>query len=113
MLPLRLTVSECVSRQKAPAARVRCLLRAVAGRLLEAAIVRGVFPELSAIVTVLFLDESLEGSWLNRNENIHTPGALQAPQLTSTVLRENTRQMGEQIQEHESEQGSEQDFLHK
>uniref|UniRef100_A0A669PTZ2 Cohesin subunit SA n=1 Tax=Phasianus colchicus TaxID=9054 RepID=A0A669PTZ2_PHACC len=43
----------------------------------------------------------LEGSWLNRNENIHTPGALQAPQLTSTVLRENTRQMGEQIQEHE------------
>ncbi|XP_054062602.1 cohesin subunit SA-1 isoform X2 [Rissa tridactyla] len=57
-------------------------------------------------------DESLEGSWLNRNENIHTPGTLQAPQLTSTVLRENTRQMGEQIQEHESEQGSEQDFLH-
>uniref|UniRef100_A0A8C2U5C8 Cohesin subunit SA n=1 Tax=Coturnix japonica TaxID=93934 RepID=A0A8C2U5C8_COTJA len=57
-------------------------------------------------------DESLEGSWLNRNENIHTPGALQPPQLTSTVLRENTRQMGEQIQEHESEQGSEQDFLH-
>uniref|UniRef100_A0A8C7A8W8 STAG1 cohesin complex component n=1 Tax=Nothoprocta perdicaria TaxID=30464 RepID=A0A8C7A8W8_NOTPE len=57
-------------------------------------------------------DESLEGSWLNRTENIHTPGTLQAPQLTSTVLRENTRQMGEQIQEHESEQGSEQDFLH-
>ncbi|KAL2301046.1 hypothetical protein Nmel_011603 [Mimus melanotis] len=57
-------------------------------------------------------DESLEGSWLNRNENIHTPGTLQTPQLTSTVLRENTRQMGEQIQEHESEQGSEQDFLH-
>uniref|UniRef100_A0A8C3D090 Cohesin subunit SA n=1 Tax=Cairina moschata TaxID=8855 RepID=A0A8C3D090_CAIMO len=39
--------------------------------------------------------ESLEGSWLNRNENIHTPGTLQAPQLTSTVLRENTRQMGD------------------
>uniref|UniRef100_A0A8C8A968 Cohesin subunit SA n=1 Tax=Otus sunia TaxID=257818 RepID=A0A8C8A968_9STRI len=58
-------------------------------------------------------DESLEGSWLNRNESIHTPGTLQAPQLTSTVLRENTRQIGEQIQEHESEQGSEQDFLHK
>uniref|UniRef100_A0A8C5TL73 Cohesin subunit SA n=1 Tax=Malurus cyaneus samueli TaxID=2593467 RepID=A0A8C5TL73_9PASS len=57
-------------------------------------------------------DESLEGSWLNRSENIHTPGTLQPPQLTSTVLRENTRQMGEQIQEHESEQGSEQDFLH-
>uniref|UniRef100_A0A8C5TJZ4 Cohesin subunit SA n=1 Tax=Malurus cyaneus samueli TaxID=2593467 RepID=A0A8C5TJZ4_9PASS len=47
----------------------------------------------------------LEGSWLNRSENIHTPGTLQPPQLTSTVLRENTRQMGEQIQEHESEQG--------
>ncbi|XP_059586725.1 cohesin subunit SA-1 isoform X2 [Alligator mississippiensis] len=57
-------------------------------------------------------DENLEGSWLNRNDNIQTPGALQAPQLTSTVLRENTRQIGEQIQEHESEQGSEQDFLH-
>uniref|UniRef100_A0A8C4YDJ5 Cohesin subunit SA n=1 Tax=Gopherus evgoodei TaxID=1825980 RepID=A0A8C4YDJ5_9SAUR len=58
-------------------------------------------------------DESLEGSWLNRNDTIQTPGALQTPQLTSTVLRENTRQMGEQIQEHESEHGSEQDFLHK
>uniref|UniRef100_A0A8C8ABR2 Cohesin subunit SA n=1 Tax=Otus sunia TaxID=257818 RepID=A0A8C8ABR2_9STRI len=43
----------------------------------------------------------LEGSWLNRNESIHTPGTLQAPQLTSTVLRENTRQIGEQIQEHD------------
>lgn len=70
-------------------------------------------PALAVTVNVLFLDESLEGSWLNRNETIHTPGTLQAPQLTSTVLRENTRQMGEQIQEHESEQGSEQDFLHK
>uniref|UniRef100_A0A8C3S4F4 Cohesin subunit SA n=1 Tax=Chelydra serpentina TaxID=8475 RepID=A0A8C3S4F4_CHESE len=58
-------------------------------------------------------DETLEGSWLNRNDTIQTPGALQTPQLTSTVLRENTRQMGEQIQEHESEHGSEQDFLHK
>uniref|UniRef100_A0A8C3XM81 Cohesin subunit SA n=1 Tax=Chelydra serpentina TaxID=8475 RepID=A0A8C3XM81_CHESE len=56
---------------------------------------------------------TLEGSWLNRNDTIQTPGALQTPQLTSTVLRENTRQMGEQIQEHESEHGSEQDFLHK
>lgn len=69
--------------------------------------------EVSGDFNVLSLDESLEGSWLNRNENIHTPGTLQTPQLTSTVLRENTRQMGEQIQEHESEQGSEQDFLHK
>nr|XP_056706546.1 cohesin subunit SA-1 isoform X2 [Euleptes europaea] len=57
-------------------------------------------------------DENLEGSWLNRNDSIQTPGALQTPQLTSTVLRENTRQIGEQIQEHESEPGAEQDFLH-
>ncbi|XP_062832530.1 cohesin subunit SA-1 isoform X2 [Anolis carolinensis] len=57
-------------------------------------------------------DENLEGSWLNRNDSIQTPSALQTPQLTSTVLRENTRQIGEQIQEHESEPGSEQDFLH-
>ncbi|KAM3834835.1 cohesin subunit SA-1 isoform 2-T3 [Vipera latastei] len=56
-------------------------------------------------------DENLEGSWLNRNDNIQTPSALQTPQLTSTVLRENTRQIGEQIPEHESEPGSEQDFL--
>uniref|UniRef100_A0A8C5SWQ2 Cohesin subunit SA n=1 Tax=Laticauda laticaudata TaxID=8630 RepID=A0A8C5SWQ2_LATLA len=45
-------------------------------------------------------------SWLNRNDSIQTPGALQTPQLTSTVLRENTRQIGEQIPEHESEPGS-------
>nr|XP_020643006.1 cohesin subunit SA-1 isoform X1 [Pogona vitticeps] len=57
-------------------------------------------------------DENLEGSWLNRNDSIQTPGPLQTPQLTSTVLRENTRQIGEQIQEHEAEPGSEQDFLH-
>uniref|UniRef100_A0A8C5SV26 Cohesin subunit SA n=1 Tax=Laticauda laticaudata TaxID=8630 RepID=A0A8C5SV26_LATLA len=57
--------------------------------------------------------ENLEGSWLNRNDSIQTPGALQTPQLTSTVLRENTRQIGEQIPEHESEPGSEQDFLNK
>ncbi|XP_039212303.1 cohesin subunit SA-1 isoform X3 [Crotalus tigris] len=56
-------------------------------------------------------DENLEGSWLNRNDSIQTPGALQTPQLTSTVLRENTRQIGEQIPEHEPEPGSEQDFL--
>uniref|UniRef100_A0A8C8ADI4 Cohesin subunit SA n=1 Tax=Otus sunia TaxID=257818 RepID=A0A8C8ADI4_9STRI len=46
-------------------------------------------------------DSSNTSSWLNRNESIHTPGTLQAPQLTSTVLRENTRQIGEQIQEHD------------
>lgn len=44
---------------------------------------------------------------------IQTPGALPTPQLTSTVLRENSRPMGEQIQEPESEHGSEPDFLHK
>uniref|UniRef100_A0A670J8R5 Cohesin subunit SA n=1 Tax=Podarcis muralis TaxID=64176 RepID=A0A670J8R5_PODMU len=59
------------------------------------------------------VSSNIEGSWLNRNDSIQTPGALQTPQLTSTVLRENTRPIGEQIQEHESEPGSEQDFLHK
>ncbi|KAH0516353.1 Cohesin subunit SA-1 [Microtus ochrogaster] len=43
---------------------------------------------------------------------IQTPGALPTPQLTSTVLRENSRPMGEQIQEPETEHGSEPDFLH-
>ncbi|XP_072469678.1 cohesin subunit SA-1 isoform X2 [Notamacropus eugenii] len=58
-------------------------------------------------------EESLDGTWLNRNDTtIQTPGAMPAPQLTSTVLRENNRQIGEQIQEHESEHGSEPDFLH-
>ncbi|XP_031815644.1 cohesin subunit SA-1 isoform X2 [Sminthopsis crassicaudata] len=58
-------------------------------------------------------EESLDGTWLNRNDTtIQTPGALPTPQLTSTVLRENNRQIGEQIQEHESEHGSEPDFLH-
>ncbi|XP_068920018.1 cohesin subunit SA-1 isoform X2 [Petaurus breviceps papuanus] len=58
-------------------------------------------------------EESLDGTWLNRNDTtIQTPGALPTPQLTSTVLRENNRPIGEQIQEHESEHGSEPDFLH-
>lgn len=61
-----------------------------------------------------FTDESLDNTWLNRTDTmIQTPGPLPAPQLTSTVLRENSRPMGEQIQEPESEHGSEPDFLHK
>ncbi|KAL0593091.1 Cohesin subunit SA-1 [Plecturocebus cupreus] len=60
-----------------------------------------------------FTDESLDNTWLNRTDTmIQTPGPLPAPQLTSTVLRENSRPMGEQIQEPESEHGSEPDFLH-
>ncbi|XP_029473133.1 cohesin subunit SA-1 isoform X1 [Rhinatrema bivittatum] len=57
-------------------------------------------------------DESMDNTWMTRNDTIQTPGALQTPQLTSTVLRENPRQMAEQIQEQESEHGSEPDFLH-
>uniref|UniRef100_A0A8D2I688 STAG1 cohesin complex component n=1 Tax=Urocitellus parryii TaxID=9999 RepID=A0A8D2I688_UROPR len=58
-------------------------------------------------------DESLDNTWLNRTDTmIQTPGPLPAPQLTSTVLRENSRPMGEQIQEPETEHGSEPDFLH-
>uniref|UniRef100_A0A8C4H7F2 Cohesin subunit SA n=1 Tax=Dicentrarchus labrax TaxID=13489 RepID=A0A8C4H7F2_DICLA len=34
-------------------------------------------------------ESSVEGSWLMRNDTLQTPGALQTPQLTSTVLREN------------------------
>uniref|UniRef100_A0A8C1SCA5 Cohesin subunit SA n=1 Tax=Cyprinus carpio TaxID=7962 RepID=A0A8C1SCA5_CYPCA len=37
-------------------------------------------------------EESVEGSWMIRNDTLQTPGALQTPQLTSTVLRENPRQ---------------------
>ncbi|EHB17697.1 Cohesin subunit SA-1 [Heterocephalus glaber] len=58
-------------------------------------------------------DESLDNTWLNRTDTmIQTPGPLPAPQLTSTVLRDNSRPLGEQIQEPESEHGSEPDFLH-
>uniref|UniRef100_A0A671WML8 Cohesin subunit SA n=1 Tax=Sparus aurata TaxID=8175 RepID=A0A671WML8_SPAAU len=34
-------------------------------------------------------ESSVEGSWMLRNDTLQTPGALQTPQLTSTVLREN------------------------
>uniref|UniRef100_A0A672QBU8 Cohesin subunit SA n=1 Tax=Sinocyclocheilus grahami TaxID=75366 RepID=A0A672QBU8_SINGR len=54
-------------------------------------------------------EESVEGSWMMRNDTLQTPGALQTPQLTSTVLRENPRQAAE----HLSEPGSESDYVHK
>uniref|UniRef100_A0A8C9SV88 STAG1 cohesin complex component b n=1 Tax=Scleropages formosus TaxID=113540 RepID=A0A8C9SV88_SCLFO len=57
-------------------------------------------------------EESVEGSWLMRNDTIQTPGALQTPQLTSTVLRENPRQAAEQMPDQDSEPGSESDFVH-
>uniref|UniRef100_A0A673N0R5 Cohesin subunit SA n=1 Tax=Sinocyclocheilus rhinocerous TaxID=307959 RepID=A0A673N0R5_9TELE len=53
-------------------------------------------------------EESVEGSWMMRNDTLQTPGALQTPQLTSTVLRENPRQAAE----HLSEPGSESDYVH-
>uniref|UniRef100_A0A8C5HBI6 Cohesin subunit SA n=1 Tax=Gouania willdenowi TaxID=441366 RepID=A0A8C5HBI6_GOUWI len=34
-------------------------------------------------------ESSVESSWMMRNDTLQTPGALQTPQLTSTVLREN------------------------
>uniref|UniRef100_A0A8C9SVN9 Cohesin subunit SA n=1 Tax=Scleropages formosus TaxID=113540 RepID=A0A8C9SVN9_SCLFO len=61
----------------------------------------------------LSAEESVEGSWLMRNDTIQTPGALQTPQLTSTVLRENPRQAAEQMPDQDSEPGSESDFVHK
>ncbi|KAA0719203.1 Cohesin subunit SA-1 SCC3 -like protein 1 [Triplophysa tibetana] len=56
-------------------------------------------------------EESLEGSWLMRNDTLQTPGALQTPQLTSTVLRENPRQAAEHIPDQDSEPGSESDYV--
>lgn len=58
-------------------------------------------------------EESVEGSWLMRNDTIQTPGALQTPQLTSTVLRENPRQAAEHMPDQDSEPGSESDYVHK
>uniref|UniRef100_A0AAR2IM23 Cohesin subunit SA n=1 Tax=Pygocentrus nattereri TaxID=42514 RepID=A0AAR2IM23_PYGNA len=59
-------------------------------------------------------DESVDGSWVMRNDTIQTPGGLQTPQLTSTVLRENPRQAAEHIPEQDSsEPGSEPDYIHK
>ncbi|XP_061899234.1 cohesin subunit SA-1-like [Entelurus aequoreus] len=55
-------------------------------------------------------ESSVEGSWLMRNDTLQTPGALQTPQLTSTVLREN--RPAEHMPEADSEPGSENDFVH-
>ena len=55
----------------------------------------------------------MEGSWMLRNDSLQTPGALQTPQLTSTVLRENPRQAAEHMPDQDSEPGSESDFVHK
>lgn len=49
-----------------------------------------------------------------RNDTIQTPGGLQTPQLTSTVLRENPRQAAEHVPDQDSsEPGSEPDYIHK
>ncbi|KAG7510786.1 cohesin subunit SA-1 [Solea senegalensis] len=53
---------------------------------------------------------SVEGSWLLRNDTLQTPGALQTPQLTSTVLREN--RPAEHMPDPDSEPGSENDYVH-
>uniref|UniRef100_A0A8C2KRU9 Cohesin subunit SA n=1 Tax=Cyprinus carpio TaxID=7962 RepID=A0A8C2KRU9_CYPCA len=50
-------------------------------------------------------EESVESSWMMRNDTLQTPGALQTPQLTSTVLRENPRQAAEHLPEQNSERG--------
>uniref|UniRef100_H3CMH0 Cohesin subunit SA n=1 Tax=Tetraodon nigroviridis TaxID=99883 RepID=H3CMH0_TETNG len=55
-------------------------------------------------------ESSVEGSWMMRNDTLPTPGALQTPQLTSTVLREN--RPAEHIPDPDSEPGSENDYVH-
>uniref|UniRef100_A0A8C3GC32 Cohesin subunit SA n=1 Tax=Cyclopterus lumpus TaxID=8103 RepID=A0A8C3GC32_CYCLU len=55
-------------------------------------------------------ESSVEGSWMLRNDTLQTPGALQTPQLTSTVLREN--RPAEHMPDPDSEPGSENDFVH-
>uniref|UniRef100_A0A673CF70 Cohesin subunit SA n=1 Tax=Sphaeramia orbicularis TaxID=375764 RepID=A0A673CF70_9TELE len=56
-------------------------------------------------------ESSVEGSWMMRNDTLPTPGALQTPQLTSTVLREN--RPAEHMPDPDSEPGSENDFLYR
>uniref|UniRef100_A0A8D0AQT7 Cohesin subunit SA n=1 Tax=Sander lucioperca TaxID=283035 RepID=A0A8D0AQT7_SANLU len=56
-------------------------------------------------------ESSVEGLWMLRNDTLQTPGALQTPQLTSTVLREN--RPAEHMPDPDSEPGSENDFVHK
>uniref|UniRef100_A0AAQ5XC13 Cohesin subunit SA n=1 Tax=Amphiprion ocellaris TaxID=80972 RepID=A0AAQ5XC13_AMPOC len=48
-------------------------------------------------------ESSVEGSWMMRNDTLQTPGALQTPQLTSTVLREN--RPAEHMPDPDSERG--------
>ncbi|KAF1374646.1 cohesin subunit SA-1a [Sander lucioperca] len=55
-------------------------------------------------------ESSVEGLWMLRNDTLQTPGALQTPQLTSTVLREN--RPAEHMPDPDSEPGSENDFVH-
>ncbi|XP_036928016.1 cohesin subunit SA-1a [Acanthopagrus latus] len=55
-------------------------------------------------------ESSVEGSWMLRNDTLQTPGALQTPQLTSTVLREN--RPAEHMPDPDSEPGSENDYVH-
>uniref|UniRef100_A0A3B3VET1 Cohesin subunit SA n=1 Tax=Poecilia latipinna TaxID=48699 RepID=A0A3B3VET1_9TELE len=50
------------------------------------------------------------GSWMMRNDTLQTPSALQTPQLTSTVLREN--RPAEHMPDPDSEPGSENDYVH-
>uniref|UniRef100_A0A8C6X079 Cohesin subunit SA n=1 Tax=Neogobius melanostomus TaxID=47308 RepID=A0A8C6X079_9GOBI len=57
------------------------------------------------------IEGDVESSWLMRNDTLQTPGALQTPQLTSTVLREN--RPAEHMADPDSEPGSENDFVHK
>uniref|UniRef100_A0A8D0DGY3 Cohesin subunit SA n=1 Tax=Sander lucioperca TaxID=283035 RepID=A0A8D0DGY3_SANLU len=54
-------------------------------------------------------ESSVEGLWMLRNDTLQTPGALQTPQLTSTVLREN--RPAEHMPDPDSEPGSENDFM--
>ncbi|XP_077945758.1 cohesin subunit SA-1a isoform X2 [Gasterosteus aculeatus] len=56
-------------------------------------------------------ESSVESSWMLRNDTLQTPGALQTPQLTSTVLREN-RPADQHMPDPDSEPGSENDFVH-
>uniref|UniRef100_A0A8C6V614 Cohesin subunit SA n=1 Tax=Neogobius melanostomus TaxID=47308 RepID=A0A8C6V614_9GOBI len=56
------------------------------------------------------IEGDVESSWLMRNDTLQTPGALQTPQLTSTVLREN--RPAEHMADPDSEPGSENDFVH-
>uniref|UniRef100_A0A4W6DT64 Cohesin subunit SA n=1 Tax=Lates calcarifer TaxID=8187 RepID=A0A4W6DT64_LATCA len=66
--------------------------------------------EIKVLWTVWLEESSVEGSWMMRNDTLQTPGALQTPQLTSTVLREN--RPAEHMPDPDSEPGSENDFVH-